>query len=110
MNLLVKGNDTTLELAHEAPVFPWFWKKYGPGATGIGWELSFIALEHHITTGEVFGPEDQESFCASPDGIAFLEASAAGWGDAANADGDEPVEAQAAGKASADFYTVRGHF
>lgn len=104
------GDNTTLELLHEAPVFPWFWEKYGPGATGIGWELAFIALEHHISTGEVFGPDDQAAFCGSPDGIAALEASAVGWGDAAIADGDEPVEARAAAGASSDFFADRGHF
>lgn len=96
---------TMLELVHEAPDDKAFWKRYGPAATGIGWELAFIALDHHCATGDPYGPVDEEAFCASVDGAAFLEAAAAGWAEAAIVDGDNPAEARAAGVASTAFYT-----
>ena len=30
---------TVLEVVHESPVDPPFWKQYGPAATGLGWDL-----------------------------------------------------------------------
>ncbi len=53
---------TTLELVHESPVDPVFWKQYGPGATGLGWDLTMLVLSQHIATGEEFDPSDENAF------------------------------------------------
>ena len=41
--------DTLLGLKHAAHVDE-FWSTYGPGATGVGWDLSFIGLHLYLAT------------------------------------------------------------
>ncbi len=42
---------TRLELEHAAHVEE-HWKKFGPGAVGIGWDLGLLGLARHLETGE----------------------------------------------------------
>jgi len=94
---------TRLELVHESPVDPSFWAQYGPGATGLGWDLSLIGLGWYAEDGLEFGPDDGEAFVASPEGVAFLEAAATDWAEAAIADGDDQDVAMEAAKRSFAF-------
>jgi len=96
---------TELELAHEAPAFPPFWKEFGPGATGLGWELSLLFLMDYVATGAEAEPDAENEFCASETGQAFLGAAAAAWAEAAIVDGDYADEARQAADRSAAFYT-----
>jgi uncharacterized protein YndB with AHSA1/START domain len=56
VELAEAGDDSTrLTLRHIAPLddkSEEFWDKFGPGAVGVGWDLSLMGLGWHIETGE----------------------------------------------------------
>ena len=109
VQLTAVADGTTLKIAHESPVgaplYASFWEQYGPGATGIGWDLALLFLARHVATGESFGPDAEAAFSASAEGRSFIAAAAESWGDAAIADGDDPDEARTAASNSAEFFT-----
>ncbi|GAA1915061.1 SRPBCC family protein [Nocardioides hwasunensis] len=102
------GSDdsTTLTLRHTAEqVDTEFYDTYGPGAVGVGWELSLMGLDEHVSTGATMDHDQVEAWGATDDGRAFLSGSADGWGEAAVADGEDPTAARAAAAQTAAFYT-----
>jgi uncharacterized protein YndB with AHSA1/START domain len=105
VTLTPDGERTTLELAHEAPADPDLWGRFGPGATGVGWDLALMGLGRHIGSGAPLDPELAATFPASPDGAEFIRAAAAEWAGAAIADGDEPGAAHQAAARTVAFYT-----
>ncbi|HEY2508725.1 MAG TPA: SRPBCC family protein [Streptosporangiaceae bacterium] len=104
--LTADGTDTTLELAHEAPIERDRWQQFGPGAVGVGWDLSFMSLGLHVDNGAPRDPQEAAAFPLSPGGREFVRASAAGWAEAAAADGDEPSAARQAAARTVAFYTT----
>ena len=80
------------------------WDEYGPGATGVGWELSLLALAMHLTQPDEPMP-DEAAFATSPDGRAFITGSSEGWERAAIASGTDPAAARAACARTTAFYT-----
>ncbi|MCZ2262699.1 SRPBCC family protein [Isoptericola sp. QY 916] len=101
------GDGTVLELVHEAVVPQEPWDQYGPGATGVGWDLGLMGLGLHVAdpTGAI-DPKAAEAWSLSPEGVTFSRLAAAGWADAAIADGDDPVAARAAAERTVAFYTT----
>lgn len=99
---------TVLELVHESPVDPLFWKQYGPGATGLGWDLTMLVLSQYLATGDEFEPADENAFWGSSHGAVFRRSAATSWADAAINDGDTVEAAREAAERSADFYTPDG--
>lgn len=92
-----------LSLAHTARLSE-HWKQYGPGATGVGWELGLLGLCFHLTKPEA--PKlDEAAFAASGGGRAFTIGSAERWGRAAITAGTETAMAEAAARRTAAFYT-----
>ncbi|WP_024804509.1 SRPBCC family protein [Nocardia sp. BMG51109] len=106
VTLTPADDGTVLELVHEAPVAPDFWDRYGPGAVGVGWDLSLMALGLHIASGEPVDPEAGLNFPLTPEGLSFVRVAGTGWADAAAADGDDPAAARAAGERTIAFYTT----
>lgn len=106
VTLTPAADGTELELVHEAFVDPDLWGQFGPSAVGIGWDLGLLGLGMHLASGESVDPELAANFLTRPDGIAFARASAAGWADAAAADGDDPVEAREAAERTVAAYTA----
>ncbi|MRH90053.1 polyketide cyclase [Nocardia sp. SYP-A9097] len=106
ISLAPDGADTVLELVHEAQVDPGFWTRYGPGAVGVGWDLSLMALGLHVESGASVDPAVALPFPTSPPGIEFVRAAGNGWAEAAIADGDDPVTARTARDNTIEFYTV----
>ncbi|MGY4721401.1 SRPBCC family protein [Naumannella huperziae] len=103
------ADGTVLELVHEAPVAPEFWETYGPGATGIGWDLALHrGLAEHLRTGAAVDRAEGEAWPTTPEGRAFVIEAANAWVDAAIAAGDEPAGARAAGVRCIAFYTGEG--
>jgi uncharacterized protein YndB with AHSA1/START domain len=106
VTLTPADNGTILELVHEAPVDPDLWGQFGPGAVGVGWDLGLMGLGLHVESG---APVDQTwaaAFTFSPEGVEFVQRSAAGWADAAVGDGDEPGPAHQAAARTVAFYTT----
>lgn len=92
-----------LELTHTALLSP-HWNQYGPGATGVGWELGLLGLFLHLDQPDE--PKlDGEAFAASPEGKALIKGSAEAWGEAGIAAGEEPEAARTAAGRTAAFYT-----
>ena len=106
ITLAPDGAGTRLELAHEAPVNPAMWGQFGPGAVGVGWDLALMGLALHLESGAAVDPATAITFPTSPDGIAFVERSAAGWADAAVRDGDAAGPAHEAAARTVAFYTI----
>src|SRR4030095_936414 len=48
---------TSLRLEHIAHVPDDFWNQYGPGAVGVGWDLTMLGLGRHLETGEAVDPK-----------------------------------------------------
>ncbi len=106
VTLTPAADGTELELVHEAFVDPELWGQFGPSAVGIGWDLGLLGLGMHLASGEAVDPELAANYLTWPEGIAFARASAAGWADAAAADGDDPVQAREAAERTVAAYTA----
>lgn len=91
------------ELTHTALLSP-HWDQYGPGASGVGWEMGLLGLALHLT--EPDEPKlDETAFATSPEGKALMTGSSEAWGEAAIAAGEDPDAARAAASRTAAFYT-----
>lgn len=80
------------------------WDRYGPGATGVGWEMGLLGLALHVAQPDAPKP-DEAAFAASPDGRALITGSSEGWEQAAVAAGEDPAAAHAAATRTTAFYT-----
>lgn len=109
VRLTPDGDGVRLTLEHAMPkteASEAHWEKYGPGATGVGWDLSFLGLALYADSAG--GDVDQDALNAwmSADaGKAFMRASAAAWGAAHAASGETPETAQSMAHQTAAFYT-----
>lgn len=80
------------------------WDRYGPGATGVGWEMGLVGLAIHLSDPQAALPEDA-TFTDTEEGKAFVRGVSAAWGEAAIAAGSDPDAARAAARRTAAFYT-----
>lgn len=92
-----------LTLTHTA-LLSEHWNEYGPGATGVGWELGLLGLALHLADPDAPRP-DEAAFAASAAGQAFIAGSSEGWERAAVAAGEDPGAARAAARRTTAFYT-----
>jgi uncharacterized protein YndB with AHSA1/START domain len=81
------------------------WKKFGPGAVGIGWDLMLAGLDRHIGTGASVTPEQGMAWLMSDEGKAFVRQSSDAWEAAAIAGGDDPDVAKSGAAATLAAYT-----
>ena len=95
--------ETRLTLTHTNNLSP-HWDTYGPGATGVGWEMAFLGLAAYISDPNFEKPSPEE-FAFSPDGIAFITGSSNAWAQADIASGTDPEKAQTAANQTTAFYT-----
>jgi uncharacterized protein YndB with AHSA1/START domain len=100
-----EGNGAWLELDHIAPLSE-FWEQFGPGATGVGWDMGLLGLAIHLETGEPVNREEMMASMMSEEGLDFVRKSAAAWGEASIAGGEDPVWAKEAAERTATFYTT----
>lgn len=106
-----EGGSTWLELEHEAivePQFEGFWGQFGPGAVGVGWDLSLLGLAEHIESGWDKPPEADTEWPGSENGKAYIGASSEGWREASVAFGTDPSAAKEAADRTYGFYTGGG--
>lgn len=88
---------TLLQLDHAVPVDDHY-AQFGPGATGIGWEMALMGLAEHLAVPEAERPE------VPPDLTDYMNASSAAWGESSVAAGTDPEEARAAAERCAAAY------
>lgn len=92
-----------LAITHTAPDSE-NWDEYGPGATGVGWELGLMGLSTHLERPEE--PRlDEGAFVTSPEGKALIAGSSERWAEAAIAAGTPHDAARAAAARTTAFYT-----
>ncbi len=108
VRLVAVGDATRLTLEHimlKDEASEAHWKQYGPGATGVGWELGFFALGMHVAgNGGRIDPTEFEAWTGSSDGKAFAKFSAEAWGDAHIAAGTQVTKAHAMAARTSAFY------
>lgn len=109
LRLSADAGGTLLTLVHTMPkdeAGEAHWATYGPGAGGVGWDLSFFGLGMYLARGgEAFDRESQEAWLASADGLVFIRACAEAWGHAHVEAGEEAEVAAAMAARTASFYT-----
>jgi uncharacterized protein YndB with AHSA1/START domain len=81
------------------------WKKFGPGAVGIGWDLMLAGLDRHLESGASVNPEEGMAWMMSDEGKAFMRQSSDAWCAADIAGGAEPNGAKAAAVQTIAAYT-----
>lgn len=100
------GGRTRLQLEHIAHVDDERWAEFGPGATGVGWDLGFIGLTMHLSSGETVDPNEVAAWSASDDGKRFVTLSSERWRDANVAAGADEAVARAAADRTTAAYTA----
>ena len=98
------ADGTRLELRHTQHTDNDFWTQFGPGATGVGWDLTLLGLGHHLGGAPDVDPAEAEAWSLSEDGRAFSTGCADGWAQADIDAGADPETARAAGAATGAFY------
>ena len=94
---------TCLTLEHSIPKTEQaeeHWQQYGPGATGVGWDLGFVGLGEHLASGETVDREAAFAWMGSDDGKA-----SAAWGQAHLESGESKELVDAIAERTAAFYT-----
>ena len=97
--------STRFELEHIAHVDDERWAQFGPGATGVGWDLALRSLAIHLMSGKSLDPQEAAAWSASEAGKQFISLSSQKWCDASVAAGTERAEAQVAADRTTAFYT-----
>jgi uncharacterized protein YndB with AHSA1/START domain len=98
------AGGTRVELEHIAHVDD-KWAEFGPGAVGIGWDLSFLGLAIHLSSGEAVDRQESMAWTTSDEGRRFMSLSSQEWCDASVAAGADADDAQAAAGRTTAAYT-----
>ena len=102
VRLSAKGAEQThLELEHAATVDPNMWGQFGPGAVGVGWDLTLLGLGLHLEGGSIGDPS---AWQATPEARAVMTRSSRLWGDAHLAAGADPEQVEASVHNTTQFY------
>jgi len=97
--------STRLELEHTAHVDDERWVEFGPGAVGIGWDLSLMGLATHLSSGEAVDQQQAAAWLTSEDGKLFMTLSSQRWRDASIAEGTDKASATVAADRCIAAYT-----
>ena len=105
VTLTPEGSGTRLELEHVAHLSP-HWDTYGPGAVGVGWDLSFMGLSRHLADPDADLPaEAVAGWGETREAKDMMRTTSDGWGRAAIASGDAREHALKAAEATRRFYS-----
>ena len=106
------GGGTRLRLEHVALVDDSeMWEQFGPGAVGIGWDLTFLGLSEHLRTGESVDIDAQAAAEAAAGGgpaADFMARRTDAWCAADIASGTPEGVARAAAERTLAMYTGGG--
>lgn len=108
LRLAQEGAGTRLTLEHimlAQDMKGEHWLQFGPGAVGVGWDLSFLGLGLHLASGGAKPPESDPAWMASDEAKAFMRGSADAWAKAHIASGEDAETARRMAAATAKFYT-----
>lgn len=105
LRLTPEGTGTRLELEHVTHISP-HWDQFGPGAVGVGWDLSFLGLSAHLDRpGEDVRAEGLGGWETSDEAKVLVRAASDDWGKAAIAAGEDRGHALRAAEATRAFYS-----
>jgi len=104
---LVESPDggTHLALEHVAHVDDARWNQFGPGAVGVGWDMTLMGLDRHLASGASVDPLQAMAWLGSPDGKDFIRRSSDEWCRASIASGTDAEAAKAAAERTTAAYT-----
>ena len=108
LRLAAVGGGTRLTLEHimlAQDMKGEHWLQFGPGAVGVGWDLSFLGLGLHLVSGGAKLPETDAAWMASDEAKAFMRGSAEAWAEADIASGEDAETARRMAANTAKFYT-----
>jgi uncharacterized protein YndB with AHSA1/START domain len=91
------------ELEHVGYADPEMWRKFGPGAVGVGWDLGLLGLGLYLDTGATVG--DPEEWQKTPEAHDFITRSSTAWGEAYRASGASDADVADAVRNTTAFYT-----
>jgi uncharacterized protein YndB with AHSA1/START domain len=99
------SGGTELELEHVAHVDDERWAQFGPGAVGVGWDLTLRGLDRHLESGASNDPAAWAAWAGSQEGKDFMRRSSETWGRASIEAGTDKAAAVAAAARTTAFYT-----
>ena len=107
VRLEAQGKRTQLTLEHivQASDVDEHWERFGPGAVGVGWDLTLMGLGRHLSSGSAVDHASAHEWMASDEGKGFMRASAAAWAEAHIAGGENAEIARGMADRTAAFYT-----
>jgi hypothetical protein len=108
VRLEAEGKRAQLTLEHivHASDVDEHWKRFGPGAVGVGWDLALVGLGKHLESGGIaVDHEAAHAWMMSDEGKGFMRASARAWADAHIAGGENAEVARRMAEQTAAFYT-----
>jgi uncharacterized protein YndB with AHSA1/START domain len=102
VRLTPEGEEETLfELEHVAVVPPEFWDQFGPGAVGVGWDLTVLGLGLHLAGVSIGDPREWET---SDEARECMTRSSDAWGEAYAASGAPEDVVLAVVRSTTAFY------
>lgn len=99
----IDEDHARLRLIHSGDIDAGFWQTYGPGAVGVGWDLSLLGLAVHLATG-AGRPSDVEAWGAGEQARQFMIETNDRWVAASIASGTAADAAREAGVRTRAFY------
>jgi uncharacterized protein YndB with AHSA1/START domain len=96
---------TRLVLEHIAHVDDDRWNQFGPGAVGVGWDLTLLGLDEHLRSGAAVDTEAAMAWTMSDAGKEYLRRSSDDWARASVAAGTDAAAAAAAAARTTAFYS-----
>jgi uncharacterized protein YndB with AHSA1/START domain len=93
-----------LELEHIARADETIWDQFGPGATGVGWDMALLGLAMHLAGEPDQNPDEVAAWFGSEEGVLFVTSSSERWYEANVASGtDERVARVVADRTTAAY-------
>lgn len=109
LRLAPEGDGTRLTLEHVMKAEDMdgeHWLRFGPGAVGVGWDLSFLGLGLHLANGGGAKLAEQDpAWMATDEAKGFMRGSAEAWAEAHIASGEDAGTARRMAAETAKFYT-----
>jgi uncharacterized protein YndB with AHSA1/START domain len=99
------ADRTRLEIEHIAHASE-HWEQFGPGAVGIGWDLTVMGLGQHLSGDPAVDPQNSMAWMTSEEGKSFMTLSGERWCEADIAGGADEAEARAMAGRTIAFYTA----
>lgn len=95
-----------LELEHIAHVDDKVWAEFGPGATGVGWDLALHGLAMHLAGAPALDQDEVTAWYGSEEGRLFITSSSERWYEANVAGGEDEQAARLAADRTTAAYTA----